>query len=83
MKRDFTIRRLKEWITFRYIDFSIGSSSRKCWYFSAHYIDLVVINNNKLFLLKHPLPIRIINMRAQHITFDKAIKTVLKDCKEF
>ncbi len=27
--------------------------------------------------------IRIINMRAQHITFNKAIKTVLKDCKEF
>ena len=27
--------------------------------------------------------VRIINMRAQHITFSKAIKTVLKDCKEF
>jgi hypothetical protein len=24
---------------------------------------------------------RIINMRAQHVTFNKAIKTVLKDCK--
>ena len=40
-----------------------------------------------IYIFARDLPggkrIRIINMRAQHITFNKAIKTVLKDCKEF
>ncbi len=46
-----------------------------------------IIQTRRSVVLIHRIIIltrfRIINMRAQHITFNKTIKTVLKDCKEF